>query len=312
VRLGAHLPLADLGGGLPSAGDLVGYATAARELGFATLAANDHLFWKRPWLDGPTALASVATAAGDLTLATSLALPVVRHPVVVAKMLASLAALAQGPVVGGLGPGSSRVDLEAVGIPYDERWARFDEALRVVRALVHGEPTGPTRFYPGNQLAPGRLDPAPQPPPQIWFGSWGSDQRLGAMASVADGWFASAYNATPAQYAAARARLDGHLRTAGREPGAFPDAVATAWMYVTDSRQEAERVLGDVLAPTLSRDPEQLAHLPVGSPEHCADALAAYAAAGARELLVWPVRDSLAQLERCAAVAGAVGHGWLR
>ena len=83
-------------------------------------------------------------------------------------------------------------------------------------------------------------------------------------------------------------------------------------MYVTDSRQEAERVLGDVLAPTLSRDPEQLAHLPVGSPEHCADALAGYAAAGARELLVWPVRDSLAQLERCAAVAGAVGHGWLR
>ena len=308
MRLGAHLPLADLGGGLPTAGELVGYATAARELGFATLSANDHLFWKRPWLDGPTALASVAAAAGELTLATSLALPVVRHPVVVAKMLTSLAALAQGPVVGGLGPGSSRVDLEAVGIPYDERWARFDEALRVVRALVHGEPTGPTRFYP----VEGRLDPAPRPPPQVWFGSWGSDQRLAAMASVADGWFASAYNATPEQYAAARARLDEHLRAAGREPDAFPDAVATTWLYVTESRQDSDRVLGEVLAPTLGRDREQLVHLPVGSPEHCADALAAYAAAGARELLVWPVRDGVAQLERCAAVASAAGHGWLR
>jgi alkanesulfonate monooxygenase SsuD/methylene tetrahydromethanopterin reductase-like flavin-dependent oxidoreductase (luciferase family) len=308
VRLGAHLPLADLGGGIATAGDLAGYATAARELGFATLAANDHLFWRRPWLDGPTALASVAAAAGDLTLATSLALPVVRHPAVVAKMLTSLAALAQGPVVGGLGPGSSRVDLEAVGVPYDERWARFDEALRVVRALVRGEPTGPTRFYP----VQGRLDPAPQPPPQIWFGSWGSDQRLAAMASVADGWFASAYNATPEQYAAARARLDGHLRAAGREPDAFPDAVATTWLFVTESRTEADRVLVDVLAPTLGRDPGQLAHLPVGSAEHCAGALAAYAAAGARELLVWPVRDGVAQLERCAAVAQAAGPGWLR
>jgi alkanesulfonate monooxygenase SsuD/methylene tetrahydromethanopterin reductase-like flavin-dependent oxidoreductase (luciferase family) len=71
-------------------------------------------------------------------------------------------------------------------------------------------------------------------------------------------------------------------------------------------------VLGEVLAPTLGRDPEQLAHLPVGSPEHCADALAAYAAAGARELLVWPVRDGVAHLERCAAVASAAGSGWLR
>lgn len=308
MRLGAHLPLADLGGGLPSAGELVGYATAARELGFTTLSANDHLFWRRPWLDGPTALAGVAAAAGDLTLATSLALPVVRHPVVVAKMLTSLAALAQGPVVGGLGPGSSRVDLEAVGVPYDERWARFDEALRVVRALVRGEPTGPTRFYP----VEARLDPVPQPPPQIWFGSWGSDLRLAAMASVADGWFASAYNATPAQYAAARTRLDEHLRAAGREPDAFPDAVATTWLYLTDSPREADRVLAEVLAPTLGRDPAQLAHLPVGSPEHCAEALAAYQAAGARELLVWPVRDSVAQLERCAAVASAAGDGWLR
>jgi alkanesulfonate monooxygenase SsuD/methylene tetrahydromethanopterin reductase-like flavin-dependent oxidoreductase (luciferase family) len=132
------------------------------------------------------------------------------------------------------------------------------------------------------------------------------------MASVADGWFASAYNATPEQYAASRARLDEHLRAAGREPDTFPDAVATTWLYVTESRQESERVLGEVLAPTLGRDPEQLAHLPVGSPEHCAEALAAYAAAGARELLVWPVRDGVAQLERCAAVASAAGSGWLR
>ena len=64
MRLGAHLPLADLGGGLPSATDLTTYARVAHDLGYSTLAANDHLVWKLPWLDGPTALASVLDARG--------------------------------------------------------------------------------------------------------------------------------------------------------------------------------------------------------------------------------------------------------
>lgn len=300
MRLGVHLPLADLGDGLPTLADLRSYTAAAADLGFTTLAANDHLVWARPWIDGPTALAGVMSAAGDMVLATSIALPVVRHPVVVAKTLCALAALGGGPVVGGLGPGSGRSDYDAVGIPFEERWARFDEALRLVRALVRDEP-GPQ----GTHYATGaRLSPLPDPPPEVWFGSWGSDRRLAAMASVADGWFASAYNATPDQYADARARLDGHLRAAGRDPGAFHDAVATTWLYVTEDRREATDVR-DALAGVLHRDPASLEHLPIGGAQHCADSLGAYAAAGAREVLVWPVRDPLEQLERCRAATSA-------
>lgn len=302
MRIGAHLPLADLGGGLPSATDLATYARVAHDLGCSTLAANDHLVWKLPWLDGPTALASVVTAADGMVLATTVALPVVRHPAPVAKMLTSLAALSSGPVVGALGPGSGRADYDAVGIPFEERWARFDEALRAVRALVRGEAVEDARWYP----VTADLSPRPHPPPDIWFGSWGSDRRIAAMAGVADGWLASAYNATPDQFAEARTRLDGHLRAAGREPAAFPDAVATAWLYITEDRSEAERVRAEVLAPTLGRDPAGLAHLPIGGAGHCAEVLAGYAAAGARELLVWPLRDSLRQLELCMQAASAV------
>jgi alkanesulfonate monooxygenase SsuD/methylene tetrahydromethanopterin reductase-like flavin-dependent oxidoreductase (luciferase family) len=302
VRLGVHLPLADLGDGRPTADDLRTYARTARELGYTTLSANDHLVWRHPWLDGPTTLASVISAVGDMTLATSITLPVVRNPVVVAKMLTTLATLAQGPVIGGLGPGSSHADYRAVGIPFEERWARFDEALPLVRALVRGEPTNPGKFY----AVESRLAPIPAVPPQVWFGSWGSDVRLAAMASVADGWFASAYNTTPNEYAEVRARLDDHLRAAGREPDTFPDAIATMWLYVTDSHREAERLLTDVLAPALNRDPALLHDLPIGSPQHCSDVLARYAAAGAREVLVWPIRDGLHQLERCVAAASTI------
>ena len=70
MRLGVHLPLADLGNGVPDVNDLRDYVVAARNLGFSTVSANDHLVWSHPWLDGTTALASVAATAGDMTLAT--------------------------------------------------------------------------------------------------------------------------------------------------------------------------------------------------------------------------------------------------
>ena len=120
------------------------------------------------------------------------------------------------------------------------------------------------------------------------------------MAAVADGWFASAYNATPAEYAAARDRLDGHLVAAGRDPETFPDASPRPGRWSPTSAGERDRVLHDLLGPLLGRDPETLGNLPVGSPAQCAEALAAYAEAGAGLILVWPLRDARAQLELLA------------
>jgi alkanesulfonate monooxygenase SsuD/methylene tetrahydromethanopterin reductase-like flavin-dependent oxidoreductase (luciferase family) len=298
VRCGAHLPLVDFGDGVCSAADLRSYARTAAAAGFSTLAANDHLLWRRPWLDGPTALASVLGEAGSLTLATSVSLPTVRHPVVLAKMLTTLARLSDGRVVAGLGPGSSEADHRAVGVPFDERWARFDESLGLVRALVRGEPPPPGRHYPAEGL---RLDPLPARPPEVWVGSWGSDARLRRMVAVADGWMASGYNTTPERYADARARIDGHLAAIGRDATGFPDLIATMWLYVTDDAAAARRILQDVLAPTLGRDPDELrAQLPIGPPEHCIELLQRYRDAGAGEVLCWPVADPIGQLERFA------------
>lgn len=295
MDVGVHLPLADLGEGTPTGKRLRDYTTTAATLNFRTVAANDHLVWQRAWLDGPTALASILGSAGPMTLATSIALPAVRHPVVLAKALASLAVLTNNPLIVGLGPGSSAADYQAVGVPFAQRWARFDEALRLVRALLRGQPAPGGRFYPADGVS---LDPLPFNPPSVWFGSWGSDMRLRSMAAVADGWMASAYNTTPDGFAEARARLDSHLTAAGRDPAAFPNLVATAWTYVTPDRNEARHVLEDFLAPLLHRDPDELAtQLPIGTPDHCSGLLEAYAQAGAHQILLWPIRDPVRQLE---------------
>ena len=118
-----------------------------------------------------------------------------------------------------------------------------------------------------------------------------------SMASIADGWFASAYTAPPQTYATGRRRLDDQLAAAGRDPATFPDALATAWFLVTDTNAEADRIIRETLAPLLGSEPDQLRDLPAGTASHCSEVIDGYAALGAREILLWPLRDEVAQLE---------------
>jgi alkanesulfonate monooxygenase SsuD/methylene tetrahydromethanopterin reductase-like flavin-dependent oxidoreductase (luciferase family) len=296
MRWGVHLPLVDFGGGPASVHDLQEYVRVARDLGFDTVSANDHLVWHRPWLDGLTALAAVAGCATGMTLATTVALPAVRHPVVLAKALATLGVLHSGPVIAGIGPGSSGDDYAAVGIPFGERWSRFDTAAVVLRGLLHGSDPRELGLPAGL-----RITPLPARPPQIWIGSWGSTTRLRALAATADGWLVSGYNTDPHRYAECRGLLDTELWRVGRDPSTLPDMIATVWLHVSSTAHEASSVLAGLLAPTLRRDPRVLAaRLPVGTPAHCAQVLTGYVRAGARRVLLWPVGDGVQQLRRFA------------
>ena len=134
MEYGAHLPLLDLDGRGSDVAGLTSYARTARELGYRALTANDHLVFQRPWLDGIVALASVVEASGDLTLATTVSLPVVRGPAALAKAAAALDMLSGGRLVLGVGPGSSRADYALAGVEFEERWPRFDAAVRELRA----------------------------------------------------------------------------------------------------------------------------------------------------------------------------------
>jgi alkanesulfonate monooxygenase SsuD/methylene tetrahydromethanopterin reductase-like flavin-dependent oxidoreductase (luciferase family) len=288
VELGAHLPLMRFGEAPLSMARLAAAVDAARDSGYAAIAANDHLVFQTPWLDGPAALASMIERSGEMALATTVALAVLRGPVALAKALAAIDVLSGGRLAAGVGPGSSERDYRLVGIPFEERWARFDAALAALRALLDGAELAPS---------PGRRIP-------LWIGSWGSPAGLARVARAGDGWLASAYNTTPERFAAGRAALDRALLERGREPAGFPAALATMWTWITSDRAEADRVLGDVLAPLLRRDPDALRpQVCVGPPEHCAELLARYEQAGCERVYVWPLGDEPRQLE---LVAGAL------
>jgi alkanesulfonate monooxygenase SsuD/methylene tetrahydromethanopterin reductase-like flavin-dependent oxidoreductase (luciferase family) len=275
---------------------------AARDCGFAAVSANDHFVFQTPWLDGPTALASVIERSGAMGLATTVSLAALRGPVPLAKALAAIDVLSQGRLVAGLGPGSSERDYRVLGIPFEERWKRFDEAVALLRALLKGEPMPErTRYYP----VPPELELAPGPWREegvpLWIGSWGSRAGLARVAGSGDGWLASAYNTTPERFSAGCARLARALEDRGRRADDFPNALATMWAWVAKDRAEADRVLAEVLAPTLGRDAEELAsQVCVGSPEHCAGLLFRYAEAGCERVYLWPLGDESRQLELIA------------
>jgi len=294
---GVHLPVIDFGNQGFSLDRLCAYVQTARELGFKAVSSNDHLIHSRPWLDAPSALAAILSHSGNMAVGTSIALLVVRGPVQLAKTMAAIDILSNGRLIVGVGPGSSARDYEIVGLDYEERWKRFDEAIRALRALWSGDGVSFTgRFYStaGIDLKP---KPLQRPTPPIWIGSWGSDAGLRRVARLGDGWLASAYNTLPDQFAAALAKLKDQLKIRGKDPASFPNALVTMFMYVTESKSAAERVLSQTLVTFLHRPVEQLRErLLVGTPEACAEKLAAYRAAGVQRVFVWPVEDEVDQL----------------
>ena len=134
MKLGAHLPLIDFDGSPFDPSMLRRYVDAAGDNGFSAITANDHLVFQRPWLDGIVTLASVVERSRDLTLATTVALPVIRGPAALAKAAAALQILSGDRFVLGVGPGSSAADYDLVMVPFEERWPRFDKAVRVLRS----------------------------------------------------------------------------------------------------------------------------------------------------------------------------------
>jgi hypothetical protein len=190
-----HLPLADLGGGLPTAGDLVSYATAARELGFATLSANEPPVSGsgRGW-DGPTGAGQRGGRRGGPDPGHQPG----RSPWCATRWWSPRCwppspPWRKGPVVGGPRPG---VEPGSTSRPSASRTTSagpgFDEALRVVRGpWSTASRPDPAGFYPGHRMAPLSLDPAPadRRPQNLVRQAGGPTSGWAAMASVADGWF---------------------------------------------------------------------------------------------------------------------------
>jgi len=146
-------------------------------------AAPDH-----PMLDPAVALGFLAAHTERLRLATGIIILPQRNPVVLAKELASVDVLSQGRLIFGLGAGYLRPEFDAVGAPFEDRGARTDEYIDVLRALwTEAKPSfsGRTVRFRGIDAHP---RPVQKPHPPIVVGGT-SPKALARAARRGNGWY---------------------------------------------------------------------------------------------------------------------------
>jgi alkanesulfonate monooxygenase SsuD/methylene tetrahydromethanopterin reductase-like flavin-dependent oxidoreductase (luciferase family) len=139
VRLGVNVP--NFGPGTDP-GVLRDWARTVEGLGFDLLMVSDHVAltadvraqYPPPFYEPLTTLSWLAGVTERLRLGTTVLIAPYRHPLLVARMAANLADLSGGRLVLGVGAGWARQEFAALGVPFAERGALTDAALRTIRA----------------------------------------------------------------------------------------------------------------------------------------------------------------------------------
>jgi probable F420-dependent oxidoreductase len=123
-----------------------------------------------PWPSSLLLLAAVAAVTARIRLVAGAVIPPLRHPLLIAKELATLDVLSAGRVVVQPTVSWHRAEYEAVGVPFETRGERLDEHLAAWETLWRpGPATYQGRAYRFDDVY---LEPKPFRPggPRLWFG----------------------------------------------------------------------------------------------------------------------------------------------
>ncbi|OLD23189.1 MAG: hypothetical protein AUJ02_11735 [Chloroflexi bacterium 13_1_40CM_3_65_12] len=273
----------------------------AEKAGYDSVWVGDSLL-ARPRGEPLTLLAALAAATTRVTLGTAVLLPLLRHPVSLAHVVATLDRVAEGRIILGIGPGAelpgTHAELAALGVPSDRRVSAMLSAIERCRRLWRDE-------EPGLELQP---LPFRRGGPPIWLGGSGP-RMLRTAGATFDGWLP--FSPTPADYGSGLRAV----REAAEGAGRAPDSVA-AGVYLTvavadDPRQAVNemdaymRAYYGVPAEVMAR--AQACH--AGTLESASEWFAAYRAAGARHLVVRLARPGLSDYNETIPQILSAAHG---
>lgn len=263
-----------------SAADWTAQVQRAESLGYSTVFIPDHF---GDQLAPLPALAAAAAATSSIRVGTLVLDNDYRHPVVLAKELATVDLLSDGRLEIGIGSGWMRSDYDESGIPFDRpgvRVSRFEEGVHVLKGLLGPDPVtfaGDHYRVTNHQGAP---RPVQQPHPPILIGA-GKERMLRFAARQADivGINPSADSGAVDLDAAHAGRADvtdQKLAWVRDEAGDRFDELEINFLnfatIVTDDRDQ----VAESMAPIFDLDPEEVTSYPhalIGSTAQLAEEL---------------------------------------
>src|SRR5881227_2876244 len=190
------------------------------DCGYDSLWVGDHLAFAVAILDPLLQLAQAAVVSRRLKLGCNVYLLPLRHPVPVAKQVATLDHLSEGRLIFGVGVGGEfPKEFEACGVPVNERGARLSEGIPLLRSLLRGETVDHQGRHYGNFAGLALQPPARQPGgPPIWVGGR-ANAALASTGRLADGWIS--YVVTPETFRAGLDKIAAAADAAGRKIDRF-------------------------------------------------------------------------------------------
>lgn len=244
---------------------------------------SDRIVAPRPTLDPIVFMAYMASRMRNMKFGTSALVLPTRHPVVLAKQLASLDFLCKGRLllVVGLG-GDDSQDFAAAGVRKEERGKRADEAIILMKKLWMEERVDfAGKFYSARQLT---LLPRPyqRGGPPLWVGGR-SQAALRRVGHLADGWLTS--NSAPAEVKAGIEVIHGYAAQAGREIPEDHYGVLVPYVFAKNA-EEALRIVDPSVRRRQDISPRDYAAL--GTPDQVRRKIQQYVDAGATKFVMRP------------------------
>lgn len=249
--------------------------------GFDHVYMADHVsFRDGSGTDGFVDVAALSGLHPTLGVMISIFLLPLRHPLPVARSLATMHKVARGRMLFGVGiGGEDRHEVEVCGVDPRTRGRRTNESLGIIRALMRGEIVDlDGEFF---QLEQARIKPTIEPPIPILIGGR-SDAALHRTARYGEGWIG--VWCSPRRYEQAVATIAETAAHCGRADTQWLHGYQP-WVGVADSRAEARRLVADAMERFYKVPFEKFErYTPYGTPAEVAAQLQPYVDAGARLL----------------------------